>query len=192
MVKHNIFKIDNTVMKKTLNVNIGSVAFTMDEDAYFTLNNYYEDIRSRLYENERGEVMEDIESRTADIFRESMAYPSQVVSLDMVKRAIAIIGNASTFGEQRYDRGYTPPPAEEERPRKLYRSRDNSVLGGVCGGLADYLNVDAAVVRILAVLLLFLGGLTFWIYIVLWIALPLEPHESKFDNSGWRKNRRER
>lgn len=177
-------------MKKTLNVNIGSVAFTIDEDAYFTLNNYYEDIRSRLYENERAEVMEDIESRTADIFRENMAYPSQVVSLDMVKRAIAIIGNASAFGEQRYDRGYTPPPADEDdRPRRLYRSRDNMVLGGVCGGLAEYMNVDASVVRILAVLLLILGGLTFWIYLIMWIVVPLEPRDA---GSGSRKNRRDR
>ena len=181
-------------MKKTLNVNIGSVAFTIDEDAYYTLNNYYEDIRSRLYESERGEVMEDIESRTADIFRESMAYPSQVVSLDMVKRAIAIIGNASTFGEQKYDKGYTPPPVEEHgRSNKLYRSRDNSVLGGVCAGIADYFGFDPSVVRLMTVLLFFFAGLSFWIYVILWIVLPLEPREpSKFDRAEWRKNRRDR
>lgn len=169
-------------MKKTLNVNIGSVAFTLDEDAYYTLNNYYEDIRSRLYESERSEVMEDIESRTADIFRENLSYPTQVVSLDLVKRTIAIIGSASTFGEKKYDRDYVPPREHEQpSPRRLYRSRRNMVLGGVCGGIAQYFDLDPSVVRLLAVLLIFLGGLTFWIYIILWIVLPLEPRDSVFD-----------
>ena len=180
-------------MKKTLNVNIGSVAFTMDEDAYYTLNNYYEDIRSRLYENERSEVMEDIESRTADIFRENMSYSTQVVSLDMVKRTIAIIGSASAFGEKKYDHDYVPPRVDEEdRPRKLYRSRNSMVLGGVCGGLAEYFGIDPTVVRLLAVLLLILGGLTFWIYIIMWIVVPVEPRQqSEFDKSERRKNRRD-
>ncbi len=40
-------------MKKTLNVNIGNMAFTIDEDAYYTLSGYYDDIRSRLYESDK-------------------------------------------------------------------------------------------------------------------------------------------
>lgn len=59
--------------------------------------------------------------------------------------------------------------------KRLYRSRTDVMLGGVCGGLAKYLNVDPAVIRLVFVLLLFLGGGGFWIYLVLWIITPLEP-----------------
>ncbi len=59
--------------------------------------------------------------------------------------------------------------------KRLYRSRTDLMLGGVCGGLAKYLNVDPAIIRLVFVLLLFLGGGGFWIYLVLWIITPVEP-----------------
>jgi phage shock protein C len=59
--------------------------------------------------------------------------------------------------------------------KRLYRSRTDVMLGGVCGGLAKYLNVDPTIIRLVFVLLLFLGGGGFWIYLVLWIITPVEP-----------------
>jgi phage shock protein C len=59
--------------------------------------------------------------------------------------------------------------------KRLYRSRTDLMLGGVCGGLAKYLNIDPAIVRLVFLLLLFLGGGGFWIYLVLWIITPVEP-----------------
>jgi phage shock protein C len=59
--------------------------------------------------------------------------------------------------------------------KRLYRSRTDLMLGGVCGGLAKYLAVDSAIVRLVFLLLLFLGGGGFWIYLVLWIITPVEP-----------------
>ena len=62
----------------------------------------------------------------------------------------------------------------EER-KKLFRSRSERWLAGVCGGIGDYFNVDATVIRILFILfgLVFGSGLLF--YIILWILIPLEP-----------------
>ena len=161
-------------MKKALYVNIGSVGFTIDEDAYQTLDRYYADIRSRLYESDKQEIMEDIEARTADIFRENLNHAAQVVDIRLVKRAIAIIGSADTFGERKYDTDYTEPPRPTSERRKLYRSRTNSVIGGVCGGLADYFGIDVALVRLLMFLLIFFGGVSLWVYIILWIVIPAE------------------
>ena len=59
--------------------------------------------------------------------------------------------------------------------RKLYRNRSDKILAGVCGGLARYLNLDATVVRLLFVLLFFLGGHGLLIYLILWILMPVEP-----------------
>jgi phage shock protein C len=60
--------------------------------------------------------------------------------------------------------------------RRLYRSRTDTVLGGVAAGLADYLNADPALVRIAwAVLVVITGGAALLAYIVAWIVVPEEP-----------------
>lgn len=66
--------------------------------------------------------------------------------------------------------------------KKIYRSR-NGVLGGVCAGIAEYFNVDVAVVRIAALISLLMGSLGFWAYVICWIAIPLRPLWNKdFDS----------
>ncbi len=63
----------------------------------------------------------------------------------------------------------------EEQAKRLYRSRSDRRISGVCGGIADYFKMDPTLVRILFVLgLLFVGG-TFWAYIILMILIPEEP-----------------
>jgi phage shock protein PspC (stress-responsive transcriptional regulator) len=63
-------------------------------------------------------------------------------------------------------------------PRLLYRSADDRILAGVAGGLADYLDVDPVIVRIIWFLsIFFTGTLTFWAYLVMIIVVPLEPSE---------------
>jgi phage shock protein C len=57
--------------------------------------------------------------------------------------------------------------------RRLFRSRTDSVLGGVAGGVAEYLDVDPSIVRIVwAVLAIVTGGIFFLLYIVMWIVVP--------------------
>lgn len=59
--------------------------------------------------------------------------------------------------------------------KRIYRSRRDRMLGGVCGGLGEYLNMDPTIVRLLTVLLMTLGGLSFWVYIIALIIIPNEP-----------------
>jgi phage shock protein C len=60
--------------------------------------------------------------------------------------------------------------------RRLYRSRSDTVIGGVAAGLADYLNADPALVRIAwAILVVITGGAALVAYIVAWIIVPEEP-----------------
>jgi phage shock protein C len=59
-----------------------------------------------------------------------------------------------------------------EEPRKLYRSRSQRMIAGVCGGLADYFNIDATLVRVLFLLLAVFGGTGLVIYLVMWIIVP--------------------
>ncbi len=55
---------------------------------------------------------------------------------------------------------------------KLYRSQDDRMVAGVCGGLADFVGIDATLIRLAFFLLLFGGGVGFWVYLVLWIVIP--------------------
>jgi phage shock protein C len=60
--------------------------------------------------------------------------------------------------------------------KRLYRSRDDRVIAGVCGGLAKYFSVDPIIIRIIAFILLLPGGLPGLLpYIILWIVVPEEP-----------------
>lgn len=56
--------------------------------------------------------------------------------------------------------------------KKFERSSTNRVIGGVCAGLADYLNLDIALMRVLFVVAAFCGSFGFWLYIILWIVAP--------------------
>ena len=57
----------------------------------------------------------------------------------------------------------------------LYRSRTNTVIGGVAGGIAEYLRTDPTLIRIIFILVALFGGGGLLVYVILWIALPLEP-----------------
>jgi phage shock protein C len=59
--------------------------------------------------------------------------------------------------------------------RKLYRSQTNRMLAGVCGGLAEFLNTDPTLIRVLFVLLTVLGGAGPIIYLGMWIIVPNQP-----------------
>lgn len=58
---------------------------------------------------------------------------------------------------------------------KLYRSRTDKWLGGVCAGLGNYLSLDTTVVRLLFILLFLLGGHGILVYLVMWLIIPPEP-----------------
>lgn len=60
-------------------------------------------------------------------------------------------------------------------PKRLYRSKDERMIWGVCGGLAKYFDVDPTIIRLVAVLTLFLGLTGILVYIILAIVIPLEP-----------------
>ena len=58
--------------------------------------------------------------------------------------------------------------------KRLYRSRDDRVIGGVCGGLGAYFGIDPTIVRVVAVLSIFVGALGVIAYVILAIVVPLE------------------
>lgn len=160
-------------MKVTKNVNIAGSAYIIDEDAYKHLSSYLSDISSRFdNDGERAEVLSDIESRISEIFRESGMNGYRVVSLELVRRAISIIGSPDIFGTPKgAPRTENYVPISERR--RILRDPEDKVIGGVCSGIAAYFSLDTVLVRLMIFLLTFLGGVSILVYVVSWIIIPI-------------------
>lgn len=135
----------------------------MDEAAYNTLSDYLHQIEMRL---ERPEEITDIERRLADILTE---LNPGVVDTDTVRVAMDRLGSPDRFGSLKPDTASAP-----NEPKRLYRSRKNRMIAGVCGGLAEYFGIDPIIIRLIALVLLFGGG-GFLLYVIGWIIIPQRP-----------------
>lgn len=63
--------------------------------------------------------------------------------------------------------------------KKLYRSPNNRMIAGVCGGIGEYFDVDPVLIRIIFLLLTLMGGSGVFFYIFSWVIIPKQGHESK-------------
>ncbi|MBK7625758.1 MAG: PspC domain-containing protein [Bacteroidales bacterium] len=162
-------------MDKTININIAGTLFQIDEDAFRILRDYLQSINSRFRNVQGGhETIEDIESRISEIFQSQKGLAG-VISKDNVEAMISIIGKPEDFDvneEQPEQHTYT------SQKRRMYRNPDDKIIGGVCSGIGAYVDTDPVLFRILFVISFFLG-IGFFLYIVLWIALPEANTEAK-------------
>jgi len=70
---------------------------------------------------------------------------------------------------------------------KLYRSRKNCVIGGVCGGIGEYFDIDPIIIRLLLILFFFMDGAGLIAYLIAWIIIPKNPHGDINHNSKYEK-----
>ena len=153
-------------MKKVISAGIGGRNFTINEDAYTRLESYLNLFRAHVHEVRSEEVMDELESRIADLFYESVGSDeARVVDLDLVEKVIGQLGMPDGSDTKASDEGV-------KAQRKLYRDTDDVRIAGVCSGLALYFDIDTALVRILMLVALIAGSVGFWLYVILWIAVP--------------------
>jgi phage shock protein PspC (stress-responsive transcriptional regulator) len=177
-------------MKKIININFHSRVVPIEETAYEILQQYIESLR-RYFANEEGrdEIISDIENRFAELFSERLKKGSTCITDDDVNAIIASMGrpeeleeeetagnsytaNSAGTANQGSQQQYQYTSESSTEYRRLYRSGNDKILGGVCGGLANYFKIDPAVVRIVFFLLMFGWALGILLYIILWIVLP--------------------
>lgn len=154
-------------MERTINANVGGQTFNFSESAYYTLKSYLDNVESRIDPQDRVATMQTVEQRVLDILRSKMA-TDQVVDTATVEGAITIINSGFNFGDTNNNQNTQTMSS----PRRIYRDTDKGMLGGVCSGLAEYLNADVSIVRIIACVLILLMGLSAWVYIIMWILIP--------------------
>ena len=158
-------------MKKVSNVSLGGRSFTIDEDALKRLEEYLEHFRAKLSVplSQQGEVMEEIEGRIAELFFREVGDTGRVVNIEMVEKVAATLGMPDGSAENGYASSGNEPG---DTRKKLFRDPDDKRIGGVCSGLSYYFDVDVTLVRVLMLIALIAGLSGFWIYIILWIAIP--------------------
>ncbi|MCB2221700.1 MAG: PspC domain-containing protein [Bacteroidetes bacterium] len=162
-------------MKKTLTVNISGVVFHIDEDAYNVLHDYLQSIKKHFAREEGGdEIVSDIEARIAEMLRERIGDERQVITIDDIEEVIRVIGMPEEFGEEfSSETGSQEGTFKGKAPKRLYRDPENSILGGVCGGLGAYFHTDPVWFRLAFVVLSIPGiGSPLLVYVVLWIVIP--------------------
>jgi|GEM_PF-131195 Putative stress-responsive transcriptional regulator len=165
-------------MKKTVIVNINGIIFHIDEDAYGKLSAYLEALHRYFDRQAEGkEIVADIEARIAELLQPLIDDAKQSITIEDIGQIIATLGQPEDIaGEENESEPSQaekkPQPSPRRIKRKLYRDTDNSVIGGVCSGIAAYFDTDPVIIRIVLIALCFAGGASFIIYPILWIAIP--------------------
>lgn len=154
-------------MKKAMQISLAGTLFSIEEDAYAKLDSYLQSVKRHFASADGSdEIVRDIEARLAEQLLEAK---KQVVSAAEVDAVIASMGRVEDFGDQGEagaDR------SDRARAKKLYRSADDAIIGGVCSGLAAYLGVDPLWVRLGFVLLALATGFGILAYVLMWILVP--------------------
>ncbi len=164
-------------MKKTIQINLAGTVFHIDDDAYDLLRNYLNSVERKFSRDPGGaEVIQDLETRMAELFTEKLNAHREVIGVQDVREVLEVLGAPSEMGGQEEERGQERRSRNEHRHdrryKRMYRDSVDSPVGGVCSGLAYYFNTDPLLLRILFIIGLFVG-FGFLLYIVLWIALPV-------------------
>lgn len=172
-------------MKQILNINLGGYPITIDTDAYEHLSKYLDTIENHFKASDAAEeILSDIESRMAELFKENI-HPRTIVTMPDVKSAIDIMGTPEMFGAGAIDDDDIPQSSASAKKKKksksgfnpgkrLFRDPDDKLLGGVSSGLAAYLGVaDPIWLRIAFLAFTLLGFASLPIYIILWIVMPV-------------------
>lgn len=170
-------------MKKVININFQGRILPIEEMAYENLKQYIESLRTYFdLEEGKDEIINDIECRVAELCEDRLKKGAVCISEEDIDLIITSIGRPADFEAQDGFEANTKTNASSNQAqsdtqnasgqtyqKRLYRDEQNKVLGGVCAGIANYLNLDPILVRVLWILLF---GVSFVAYLLLWIAVP--------------------
>jgi phage shock protein PspC (stress-responsive transcriptional regulator) len=157
-------------MKITLSVNLGGYSFNIDEDAYDELKRYLKNLELHFAgEESSAEILSDIETRMAELFRTRLTGYKQVITIQDVREVVSVLGTPEDIdGEGRSTREKFATPGYH----RMYRDPDHRIIGGVCSGMGAYWNVDAWIMRVIFAALILAGGVGILVYLILYIVLP--------------------
>lgn len=161
-------------MKKVVTVHLYNEVFQMEEDGFIKIQKVLRKIETGSV---NGTVLvKEIEQRIAEMLRQKMV--NNLITEDQVVEVLTNLGYAG------YLRDAEPSYHQTSGYKRLYRHPNEKVLGGVCAGIAVYLNTDPVLIRALFVVLFFGFGSGLLLYLILWLVVPQahsvdQMHENK-------------
>jgi len=166
-------------MNKVFNINLGGYPFTIDDTAYEVFSNYLKKIHQHFRSSEGyEEITADIEARMAELFTDLMG-DRPIVTVQHVNDAIGIMGRPEEFGaepldeEDLEDEPMDGKSGNYRTGRRLFRDADNSVVSGVCSGIASYFGIEDPIwIRLGFVIFTMLGGSGILMYLILLFVMP--------------------
>ncbi|MBI3233184.1 MAG: PspC domain-containing protein, partial [Bacteroidetes bacterium] len=164
-------------MEKIINITIGNFTFTIEEPAFDILKKYLNDLEIHFSATEgKEEIISDIEIRIGELLNQKVSEAKKVVNAADIIQVIEQMGNPSDIGEgesQEQEKStYENRNYSTYRRRRVFRDPDNSKIGGVCGGVAAYFDIDPVWLRLAFVISVFFFGTGVLLYIILWVVLP--------------------
>lgn len=161
-------------MKKTFTINLGGTVYHIDEDAYELLDNYLSNLRIHFSKEEGAEeIVHDMELRISELFSERLHDGKQVITIKDVEEIIARMGKPEDLSDE-CEKDTIAPSSEGKAPKRLFRDGENKVIGGVCSGIAAYMDWDITIVRLLFLIFgFFMNGAFIIAYLVMWFVVPM-------------------
>ena len=158
-------------MKITVSINLGGYSFNIDEDAYSELKRYLKNLEIHFAGEESStEILSDIETRIAELFRTKLTSYKQVINIEDVRQVISILGTPEDISD-------TEGPSAREKfstpgYHRMYRDTEHRIIGGVCAGMGAFWNIEPWLVRTIFIIITMMGGLGILVYLILYIVLP--------------------
>jgi phage shock protein PspC (stress-responsive transcriptional regulator) len=158
-------------MKITVSINLGGYSFNIDEDAYAELKSYLRNLELHFAgEESSSEILSDIETRMAELFRTKLSSYKQVINIEDVRQVISVLGTPEDISDN--EGPSTRDKFSSPGYHRMYRDPDHRIIGGVCSGMGAYWDIDPIIVRIIFVALILAGGIGALVYLILYIVLP--------------------
>ncbi|MDQ1332806.1 MAG: phage shock protein [Bacteroidota bacterium] len=158
-------------MKITVSINLGGYSFNIDEDAYSELKRYLKNLEIHFAGEESStEILSDIETRMAELFRTKLTSYKQVINIEDVRQVISVLGSPEDISD-------TEGPSAREKfstpgYHRMYRDTEHRIIGGVCAGMGAFWNIEPWLVRTIFIIITMMGGLGILVYLILYIVLP--------------------
>ncbi len=116
--------------------------------------------------------MKDIEMRVAELLTEQQKSDKHVINLKDVDDVVAVMGQPEDYRLDDEEGPTASNFSSTSKRKKLFRDKENGLIGGVCTGLGHYFGVDAIWIKILFILFVWAGGSGILAYLILWIITP--------------------
>lgn len=190
-------------MNQVINLNIGGRIITISTEAYDQLKSYLDQLESYFGSEAGGkEILQDMETRISELLSDALKKGKTVIEDSDIAQMKELMGEPEAIYQEAgaeedtfsADASSEKGRQQEEfspRSKKLYRSGQDQVIGGVCAGLAEYFEIDPVVVRAIAVVLALISGSGIILYLLLWVLLKKSTQSPHYLKRRLYRNRQE-